>query len=71
VAALAAALGGGRRPGGAGAVLLVLYLGVDKLPNEVTTVTPYIVTLLVLAISAQNLRMPTYDGVQYRRGEDH
>jgi len=62
---------GGGVLAGLGAVLLVLYLGVDRLPNEVTTVTPYIVTLLVLAISAQNLRMPTYDGVQYRRGEDH
>jgi simple sugar transport system permease protein len=62
---------GGGVLAGLGLVLLSLYLGVDKLPNEVTTVTPYIVTLLVLAISAQNLRMPTYDGVQYRRGEDH
>jgi general nucleoside transport system permease protein len=56
---------------GLGLLLLTPYLTVDRLPNEVTTVTPYIVTLLVLAISAQNLRMPTYDGVQYRRGEDH
>jgi ABC-type uncharacterized transport system permease subunit len=53
-----------------GVALLLVYLGVDSLPNEVTTVTPYIVTLLVLAISAQNLRPPTYDGVQYRRGEE-
>ena len=53
-----------------GVALVLVYAGVDTLPNEVTTVTPYIVTLLVLAISAQNLRPPTYDGVQYRRGED-
>jgi ABC-type uncharacterized transport system permease subunit len=56
---------------GIGAVLLLPYVTVDRLPNEVTTVTPYIVTLLVLAVSAQNLRPPTYDGIQYRRGEDH
>jgi ABC-type uncharacterized transport system permease subunit len=56
--------------GGLGAVLLATYGSVDRLPNEVTTVTPYIVTLLVLAISAQNLRPPTYDGVQYRRGDE-
>lgn len=62
---------GGGVLAGLGLVLLSLYLGVDRLPNEVTTVTPYVVTLLVLAISAQNLRMPTYDGVPYRRGEDH
>jgi ABC-type uncharacterized transport system permease subunit len=55
---------------GLGVPLLLLYLGVDTLPNEVTTVTPYIVTLLVLAISAQNLRPPTYDGIQYRRGDE-
>ncbi|MDQ1293047.1 MAG: ral nucleoside transport system permease protein [Actinomycetota bacterium] len=47
------------------------WSGLDSLPNEVTTMTPYIVTLLVLVISSQNLRMPTYDGVVYRRGEDH
>jgi ABC-type uncharacterized transport system permease subunit len=56
--------------GGLGVVLLATYGSVDRLPNEVTTVTPYIVTLLVLAISAQNLRPPTYDGVQYRRGDE-
>jgi simple sugar transport system permease protein len=56
--------------GGLGVVLLAMYGTVDTLPNEVTTVTPYIVTLLVLAISAQNLRPPTYDGIQYRRGDE-
>lgn len=53
-----------------GAGVFMIFVVVDKLPNEVTTVTPYIVTLLVLAISSQNLRMPTYDGVPYRRGEE-
>jgi simple sugar transport system permease protein len=53
-----------------GLLLLTTFGTVDALPNEVTTVTPYIVTLLVLAISAQNLRMPTYDGVPYRRGDE-
>jgi simple sugar transport system permease protein len=53
-----------------GAALLATYGTVGRLPNEVTTVTPYIVTLLVLAISAQNLRPPTYDGIPYRRGEE-
>jgi simple sugar transport system permease protein len=53
---------------GLSAALLLGFLGLDSLPNEVTTVTPYIVTLLVLVLSAQNLRMPTYDGVTFRRG---
>lgn len=47
------------------------YAGLDSLPNEVTTITPYIVTLVVLAVSSQNLRPPKADGVVYRRGEDH
>jgi simple sugar transport system permease protein len=50
----------------------LLFLGwvrLPTLPNEVSTVTPYLVTLLVLVVSAQNLRMPTFDGVPYRRGE--
>jgi ABC-type uncharacterized transport system permease subunit len=53
---------------GLSTALLLGFLGLDSLPNEVTTVTPYIVTLLVLVLSAQNLRMPTYDGVTFRRG---
>ena len=55
---------------GLAATGLLAFLGLDGLPNEVTTVTPYIVTLLVLVLSAQNLRMPTYNGVVYRRGEE-
>ena len=56
---------------GAGVALGLGYLGLDSLPNEVTTVTPYIVTLVVLVVSSQNLRMPRADGAVYRRGEDH
>src|SRR6185312_15017144 len=55
---------------GLAVALLLGFLGLDSLPNEVTTVTPYIVTLLVLVLSAQNLRMPTYDGHIYRRGTE-
>jgi general nucleoside transport system permease protein len=66
----------GRRVAGAvfvglAAALFLGYAGLDSLPNEVTTVTPYIVTLLVLAVSSQNLRPPAADGQPYRRGEDH
>nr|WP_284289920.1 hypothetical protein [Angustibacter aerolatus] len=56
---------------GAGVALLLGYFGLDALPNEVTTITPYIVTLVVLVVSSQNLRPPKADGVVYRRGEDH
>jgi len=66
----------GRRTAGAvfigvGVALGLGYAGLDSLPNEVTTVTPYIVTLVVLAVSSQSLRPPQADGLPYRRGEDH
>ncbi|HET7476299.1 MAG TPA: ABC transporter permease [Dermatophilaceae bacterium] len=56
---------------GAGVALGLGYLGLDSLPNEVTTVTPYIVTLVVLVVSSQSLRPPQADGLVWRRGEDH
>jgi simple sugar transport system permease protein len=52
-----------------GGLLFLGWVRLPTLPNEVSTVTPYLVTLLVLVVSAQNLRMPTFDGVPYRRGE--
>jgi simple sugar transport system permease protein len=30
--------------------------------------TPYIATLLVMALASQRLRMPAADGIPYRRG---
>jgi len=66
----------GRRVAGAifigtGVAFGLGYFGLDSLPNEVTTTTPYIVTLAVLIVSSQSLRMPKADGAIYRRGEDH
>jgi simple sugar transport system permease protein len=51
--------------------LLVLgwYLSTDTVPGELTTVTPHVTTLLVLALASQRLRMPAADGLIYRRGE--
>ena len=31
--------------------------------------TPYVTTLLVLALASQRLRMPAADGLPYRRGQ--
>ncbi|MBK8468811.1 MAG: ABC transporter permease [Candidatus Phosphoribacter sp.] len=66
---------GRRLPGaifiGIGVAFLLGYIGLDSLPNEVTTLTPYIVTLVVLTVSSQNLRMPKADGLVYRKGEGH
>jgi ABC-type uncharacterized transport system permease subunit len=58
------------------AVAAVLGLGfaywfftTDALPPELVGATPYVVTLLVLALASQRLRMPKADGLIYRRGE--
>jgi general nucleoside transport system permease protein len=52
-------------------VLMWLWLTVDRLPNEFVFITPHVLTLLVLLVASQRLRMPKADGVSYRRGEDH
>ncbi|WP_049560474.1 ABC transporter permease [Nonomuraea sp. SBT364] len=52
-------------------VLLWLWLTVDKLPNEFVFITPHVLTLLVLLVASQRLRMPKADGVIYRRGDQH
>ncbi|MGW5675089.1 ABC transporter permease [Streptomyces sp. NPDC003860] len=52
-----------------GAGVLVWYLGTDTVPTEFVTATPYVVTLLVLSLSAQRLRMPKADGMRYRKGQ--
>ncbi|NRQ32273.1 ABC transporter permease [Nonomuraea sp. NN258] len=52
-------------------VLFWLWLTVDKLPNEFVFITPHVLTLIVLLVASQRLRMPKADGVRYRRGEQH
>ena len=47
------------------------YLSTDELPGQVTYVTPYVATLLVLSLASQRLRTPEADGLPYRRGEGH
>ncbi|GLW05482.1 ABC transporter permease [Microtetraspora sp. NBRC 13810] len=52
-------------------VLFWLWLTVDALPGEFVFITPHVLTLLVLSVASQRLRMPKADGVRYRRGEQH
>jgi ABC-type uncharacterized transport system permease subunit len=54
-----------------GIATLVLYFATDAVPGDFTTMTPYIATLLVLALASQRLRMPAADGLPYRRGQGH
>jgi simple sugar transport system permease protein len=51
------------------ALLFVWYAGTDRLPSQFVDAAPYVTTLLVLALSAQRLRMPKADGMPYKRGQ--
>ncbi|MEU3555562.1 ABC transporter permease [Streptomyces fragilis] len=45
------------------------YANTSEVPSQLVTASPYIVTLLVLSLSAQHLRMPKADGLPYRKGQ--
>ena len=47
----------------------IWYAATDVVPAELTGMTPYVTTLLVLAFASQRLRMPAADGQIYRTGE--
>ncbi|MFJ5706165.1 MULTISPECIES: ABC transporter permease [unclassified Streptomyces] len=47
----------------------VWYALTDQVPSQFVDAAPYITTLLVLALSAQRLRMPKADGLPYRKGQ--
>ncbi len=53
----------------AGVACVVLYASTDAIPDDFTGMTPFVTTLLVLALFSQTLRMPKADGQRYRRGE--
>ena len=52
-----------------GVLVLTWYLLTDEVPEDFTRMTPYVATLLVLALASQRLRMPAADGQIYRRGQ--
>ncbi|QLE73631.1 ABC transporter permease [Streptomyces rectiverticillatus] len=52
-----------------GALLVVWYTTTDTVPLELVVATPYVVTLLVLSVSSQRLRMPKANGKPYRKGQ--
>ncbi|MFF3321526.1 ABC transporter permease [Streptomyces sp. NPDC002889] len=49
--------------------LFAWYSLTDTLPSQFVDAAPYVTTLLVLALSAQRLRMPKADGMPYKRGQ--
>jgi simple sugar transport system permease protein len=48
---------------------LLWYFASDQIPVEFVRAMPYVITLVVLALAAQRLRMPAADGQPYRKGE--
>lgn len=52
-----------------GAALLYYYFVNDSVPSQFTSMTPYLTTLLVMAVASQRLRMPAADGQIYRKGQ--
>ena len=70
VSQVASAAAGGRRwSSSASASLSVRLLrSSTRCPSDFTGMTPYVVTLLVLAFASQRLRMPAADGQIYRKG---
>jgi general nucleoside transport system permease protein len=53
----------------AGVLVLTWYATTDSIPSQLVTYTPQIITLLVLALASQRLRMPAADGLPWRRGQ--
>ena len=51
------------------AAALAGYLTIDRLPEGIVFFTPHLITLLVLSLASQRLRMPKANGLVYRRGE--
>ncbi|MFF4564360.1 ABC transporter permease [Streptomyces sp. NPDC001435] len=51
------------------ALMFLWYATTNEVPRQLVTATPYVVTLLVLSLSAQSLRMPKADGLPYRKGQ--
>lgn len=45
------------------------YFSTDSLPGQLVKAAPYAITLLVMGLASQNLRMPKADGLIYRKGE--
>ncbi|KQV18377.1 MULTISPECIES: ABC transporter permease [unclassified Kitasatospora] len=49
--------------------LAAWFATTDTVPRALIVATPYVVTLVVLALASQRLRMPKADGQIYRRGQ--
>lgn len=55
---------------GIAALAALWFATTDRLPVEFVQAMPYLVTIVVLALASQRLRMPAADGQPYRKGGD-
>jgi simple sugar transport system permease protein len=55
--------------GGAALLLVLWYALTETVANDLVPATPYIVTLLVMGLAAQRLRMPKANNKPYRKGQ--
>ena len=44
------------------------YFSMDQVPRQLTVAAPYAITLIVMGLASQRLRMPKADGLIYRKG---
>lgn len=51
-----------------GVITFTWFVLTDSVPRQFIFITPYVATLIVLAVASQRLRMPTYDGITFRKG---
>jgi len=52
-----------------GGLVFLWFAVTDTVPRQFIFITPYVATLVVLAVASQRLRPPTYDGIPFRKGE--
>lgn len=62
---------GGIVAGVVGIVCGVIWALLDTLPDDLVKITPYLVTLVVLAVASQRLRPPAHAGLPFRSGDNH
>jgi simple sugar transport system permease protein len=53
----------------AGGAFVLWYAVTDNVPDQLVSCTPYVVTLVVLAVASQRLRPPAAAGLPYRKGQ--
>jgi len=63
---------GNRMVAASGLIIALLaawwYFSTEEVPRQLTVAAPYVITLIVMGLASQRLRMPKADGLIYRKG---